>query len=61
MTVSDETNSGVPMSDRIKKPYEAPRIVLREQLEAEAFLCQGGPTNVGKQSSVACPSGPIGS
>jgi len=42
-------------SKRRKKPYEAPRILLREELEAGAFICQGQ-TDIGKTNTVMCPT-----
>jgi hypothetical protein len=41
-----------------KKPYEPPRILSRERLEAVAGVCSGGTS---KTNSIQCPSGPIAS
>ena len=40
-----------------KKPYEPPRIVSREPLEAVAAVC----SPPGKANPGACPTGPISS
>lgn len=40
-----------------KKPYEAPRILSREPLEAVAAVC----SPPGKSNPGTCPSGPISS
>jgi hypothetical protein len=37
-----------------KTPYEAPRILYKEALEAGAFIC--GQPPIGKTSPVACPT-----
>jgi len=60
MTESSQPTTDEARSERRKKPYEAPRIVLREALEAGAFIC-AGESNVGKTDNIACPAGPIGS
>jgi hypothetical protein len=41
-----------------KKPYESPRILSRERLEAVAGVCSGGTS---KTNAIQCPSGPIAS
>jgi hypothetical protein len=46
-----------PASKKKKKPYERPRILYRERLEAAATLC----TPPGKGDPLSCPSGPISS
>ncbi len=48
------TNPGAP-----KRPYEAPRILSREPLEAVAAVCSPAPPAKGNPG--ACPSGPIAS
>jgi len=40
-----------------KRPYEAPRILSREPLEAIAATCSGP----GKSNPGLCPTGPINS
>jgi hypothetical protein len=47
-----------PTPEAKKKPYEAPRILSREPLEAVAAVCSGG---VAKINAVACPNGQISS
>jgi len=42
-----------------RKPYEAPRILSREPLEAVAAVCSPSPP--AKANPGACPSGPISS
>ena len=42
-----------------KKPYEAPRVLSREPLEAVAAVCSPAPP--AKANPGACPSGPISS
>jgi len=42
-----------------KKLYDAPRVLFKEELEANALLCSPSPP--GKAVSVACPLGPINS
>jgi hypothetical protein len=42
-----------------RKPYERPRILSRETLEAVAAVC--APTPPAKGNPGACPSGPISS
>lgn len=39
-----------------KKPYEPPRILSRESLEAVAAVCRGGTS---KGNVIQCPAGPI--
>ena len=54
-----------PTSDRearetgIRRPYEAPRILFREPLEAMAAVC--APSPPAKNNPGSCPSGPIAS
>ena len=42
-----------------RKPYERPRILSREPLEAVAAVC--APTPPAKSNPGVCPSGPISS
>ncbi len=42
-----------------KRPYEPPRILSREPLEAVAAVCSPSPPAKGNPG--ACPSGPIAS
>ncbi len=42
-----------------REPYEAPRIVYREPLEAVATACTPAPPSKGTPS--ACPLGPVSS
>jgi hypothetical protein len=37
---------------QMKKPYEKPRIIYTEKMEARAVSC-------GKVDSAACPAGPV--
>jgi hypothetical protein len=55
MTESTQTTTDEGRTKRRKKPYEAPRILLREELEAGAFICQGQ-TDIGKTNTVTCPT-----
>ena len=48
-----------PASDRVKRRYEAPRILYREPLEAMAAVC--APTPPAKSNPGFCPQGPISS
>jgi hypothetical protein len=49
-----------PVADAAgRKPYEAPRILSREPLEAVAALCS--PTPPAKANLGLCPQGPISS
>lgn len=41
-----------------KRPYEPPRILSREPLEAVAAICRGGTS---KSNTIACPRGPVSS
>lgn len=43
----------------VRKPYERPRILSREPLEAVAAIC--APTPPAKSNPGVCPSGPISS
>lgn len=47
------------VDESAKKPYEPPRIVSREPLEALAAVCS--PVPPAKSSPGVCPSGPISS
>lgn len=42
-----------------RKPYEAPKVVSREVLEAMAAICS--PNGVAKSNPGLCPRGPINS
>jgi len=42
-----------------KRPYEAPRVLSREPLEAVAAVCAPAPPS--KANPGACPQGPISS
>lgn len=48
-----------PAKDSIKRPYQAPRILYREPLEAMAAVC--APTPPAKSNPGFCPQGPISS
>lgn len=56
-----KTNSSNEATDgaSAREPYEAPRIVYREPLEAVATACTPAPPSKG--SPGACPTGPISS
>lgn len=41
-----------------KRPYEPPRILSREPLEAVAAICRGGTSKV---NTILCPRGPTSS
>lgn len=43
----------------IRRPYEPPRILFREPLEAMAAVCAPAPP--AKNNPASCPSGPIAS
>jgi hypothetical protein len=43
----------------VRRPYERPRILSREPLEAVAAVCS--PPGVAKSNPGLCPSGPISS
>lgn len=51
----DTPRDGAPA----KRPYEPPRILSREPLEAVAAVCSPAPPAKGNPG--ACPSGPIAS
>ncbi|MEM8608642.1 MAG: hypothetical protein AAGF92_16175 [Myxococcota bacterium] len=55
MTTKPKTD---PPSEDAREPYEAPRIVYREPLEAVATACTA-PTS--KANAGACPVGPVSS
>lgn len=58
----DERHKGsaeAPPEPVRKLPYEAPRILVREPIEAFAGVC--APSPPAKASVIACPLGPIGS
>ncbi len=58
MTTPKTPDSDSPQSSegsRKRRPYEPPRIVSREPLEAVATVC----TAPGKADPFACPAGPI--
>ena len=40
----------------IRKPYERPRIIYREPVEAMATVCSGGPAKTGVQDCTAVGS-----
>ena len=45
-----------------REPYESPRIVYREPLEAVATVCQPAvPNGPAKGTALDCPSGPLSS
>ena len=54
----DEEGLQHATAERAKKPYEPPRIIGREPLEAVAAVCSGG---TAKGNPVQCPFGPISS
>jgi hypothetical protein len=54
MNSTEDKRSSSPAS---KQPYEAPRILSREPLEAIAATCSGP----GKANPGLCPTGPINS
>ena len=56
MNVPNETNDP---QRRLRKRYEAPRILSREPLEVMAALCSPRPP--AKSNPGLCPSGPINS
>ncbi len=56
-TSSSSEVSGNPTDDASgREPYETPRIVYREPMEAVATSC-----NPGKGTPAACPIGPVSS
>jgi hypothetical protein len=57
--VDDSEREGSNPPTEGKKPYEAPRILSREPLEAVAAVCSPAPP--AKANPGACPSGPISS
>ena len=54
--VSEEEDAGFRS---VRRPYERPRILSREPLEAVAAVCS--PAGVAKSNPGLCPSGPISS
>lgn len=48
-----------PLEAPRRRPYEAPRILFREPLEALAAVCQPSPP--AKGSRAMCPMGPVSS
>lgn len=54
-----ETPDSPPETRRPKRPYEPPRILFHEPLEALAVACTPSPP--GKGDPGACPNGPISS
>ena len=57
--MTDRTQSICNTPDKpAKKPYEPPRILSREPLEAVAGVCSGGTS---KSNLILCPQGPISS
>jgi len=54
----ERKNSGSPSEGSKREPYEPPRIVYREPLEAVAAACT---TQTSKGNPGACPIGPISS
>jgi hypothetical protein len=50
----DDTKGPAP-----KRPYDAPRVLSREPLEAVAAVCAPAPP--AKANPLACPVGPIAS
>ncbi len=56
MTVRQSKPANEPMERR--KPYQSPRILSREPLEAMANICRGG---TAKANPGACRLGPINS
>ncbi len=45
--------------DKARQPYEAPKVVYREPLEAVATTCTPAPPAKGNPAT--CPTGPISS
>lgn len=55
-----EPNDSAPAAERPpRKPYEAPKVVSREVLEAMAAIC--APSPPAKSNPGLCPRGPINS
>lgn len=52
-------SDGEQANDSGKRPYQAPRILYREPLEAMAAVC--APTPPAKSNPGFCPQGPISS
>ena len=52
----EEEQSGRAKKKPARRPYEPPRIIGREPLEAVAAVCSGG---TAKANPVQCPTGPI--
>lgn len=55
--MADTRDTTKPAAD--KRPYEAPRVLSREPLEAVAAVCSPAPPS--KANPGACPAGPISS
>jgi hypothetical protein len=51
--------TGAPARDLSRKPYQPPRILFREPLEAMAAICSPSPP--AKHDKGHCPMGPISS
>jgi hypothetical protein len=51
-------NPANPASAKARKRYEAPRVIVREPLEAVATVCN---TGMAKADPGSCPEGPIAS
>ena len=58
MAANRDTNDD-QTPETARRPYEAPRIVYREPLEAMAAVCAPAPP--AKNNPGLCPSGPIAS
>jgi hypothetical protein len=54
-----EDTAGPPAGDAARPPYEPPRILWREPLEAAAAVCAPAPP--AKSNPGLCPQGPISS
>ena len=59
MTVDRDLRPPEPETRGAKKPYERPRILSREVLEAVAGVC--APSPPAKSNAGTCPMGPISS
>ena len=56
MPQNDKRDESQPPKRRVKRPYQRPRIVVRESIEAMATSCL---TPGSKPDPVLCPIGPI--